>query len=214
MLALLLLLLHDFRSQQRQAAKEAKQRTVRSRLRGRGTFFSDRTISKSSSEKSKQKERRHEDLSQKTQVVYDGHRPRGRHTLEIVLVCIYYFLVFAMVAMMSLEIARQATARIGIGLLPFNLVGALGAFACHVLITSRTSRSVAGSFWLLFAIFMAIKVATYAEESQQGFTRAQAVDNAPLNMYKVSDQITDDATMVGVALALFVLEVVGLVGLR
>lgn len=119
-----------------------------------------------------------------------------------------------MLAMISLEIARQVTANIGIGLLPFNYVGVLGAFFVHVFVHTKMSRLVSSLFWLLFAIFMAIKVATYSLESDAGFKRAQSFQGVPLDMYKVSDQITDDATMVGVSVVLLMLECVGLWGLE
>lgn len=119
-----------------------------------------------------------------------------------------------MIAMISLEIARQVSADLGIGLLPFNYVGVLLAFFAHAFIHTKTSRLVNCVFWLLFVIFMALKVGAYAKESDEGYDRETALDGVPLDMYKVSDQITDDATMIGVSFVLLILEIVGVFGLK
>lgn len=138
---------------------------------------------------------------------------KSRWGLGLACAILYYFLIIAMVAMVSLEIARQISAKVGIGLLPFNYVGVLGAFLAHAFVHTKTSRLVSFSFWIFFFVFMIVKVATYAKESDEGYKRIQVVDGVPLDMYKVSDQITDDATMVGVSFVLAMLEALGIFGL-
>ncbi|EXF80079.1 hypothetical protein CFIO01_13403 [Colletotrichum fioriniae PJ7] len=134
---------------------------------------------------------------------------------------IYYILIVAMLAMVSLEIARLIVAQLGVGLLPFTYVGILAALALHVAAASTTTTSWLGGlhvyrgearwrwtvkgvnvlYWAILMCVMAIKVASQAKEQNVlGMRTGQQAQ------YPISDSITDNATMIGVEFVLLILE--------
>jgi hypothetical protein len=96
-----------------------------------------------------------------------------------------------MLAMFSLELARLSLAKLGVGLLPFTYVGILAAAAVHLVWHRRIMRAASALFWVMLAVAMSIKVAAYAREGGGTRTGTQ-------HKYPVSDEITDNAVMIGV----------------
>jgi hypothetical protein len=122
---------------------------------------------------------------------------------------LYYFFVLALIAMISLEIARLVDAQLGIGLLPFAYVGILLAAGLHLVMSRQKTyglRLVKGFnavYWLLLAVVFAIKVATEVKEG------LHSRDNElPQDHYKVVDEVTDVAVMIFLAAVLVLLELV------
>lgn len=146
--------------------------------------------------------------------------PARTTILQRILQIIYYFLIVAMLAMVSLEIARSVVAQIGIGLMPFNYVGIWLALVVHIG-TERNSRLaflskgdgkrrgmlrfVSAFFWITLLVAMALKIAGVQLEISMGYSRTGQQAQYPL-----SDEVTDTATMIGVEFVLAILEIVAL----
>jgi hypothetical protein len=135
-----------------------------------------------------------------------GAHTHRRSILSRVLAIIYYLLILAMLAMVSLEMARLVVAELGIGLLPFTYVGVLIALANRIAWRSRTVGLVSALYWIMLAAAMALKVAAEQAEQMGPEIRAQGV--GVQGMYPTSDEVLDNSVMVGVELVLAVLEVV------
>jgi hypothetical protein len=135
-----------------------------------------------------------------------GAHTHPRSVLSRVLAIIYYLLILAMLAMVSLEIARLVVAKLGIGLLPFTYLGVLIALANRIAWRSRTVGLVSALYWIMLAATMALKVAAEQAEQMGPGIRAQGV--GVQGMYPTSDEVLDNSVMVGVELLLAVLEVV------
>ncbi|OHF01020.1 hypothetical protein CORC01_03587 [Colletotrichum orchidophilum] len=136
---------------------------------------------------------------------------------------VYYLLIVAMLAMVSLEMARLSVAQLGIGVLPFTYVGILAALVIHVAVSTTSYRSGFGRvgmhiyggdarwqwtakvvnvlYWVMLMCAMAIKVASQAQEQN-----VLGVRTGQQAQYPISDSITDNATMMGVELVLLILE--------
>lgn len=115
---------------------------------------------------------------------------------------VYYFLLVAMLAMESLEIARLSVAHLGIGLLPFVFVGVLVAGIVHAVIPTRFARAVGALFWIALAATMAVKLAALREEEGR-YNRYGIAAKYPLG-----DEVTDVGVMIGVEVVLAVLETI------
>jgi hypothetical protein len=145
-----------------------------------------------------------------------GHvsQRRGRRIWTIILRVLYYFFIVAAIAMQSLEIARLVDAELGIGLLPFTYAGIVLAALLHGIVLSRrdatrtrsvrlSTRLVNAAFWLILAIVLSIKIATYCKEgvhSRDG--------RLPVDRYKVTDEVTDLGVLLFLVVVLAVLEMV------
>jgi len=154
-------------------------------------------------------------------------RARPRWLLLTVRI-LYYFLVIAIIAMVSLEIARLETAELGIGLLPFQYVGVVIAAIVHSLLLVAAKRRKAGKsrsassgvmveklvimagtlFWLMLTITWALKIATYAVEGI--YSRDGMV---PQDAYRVVDEVTDLGVMVLLGLLEVLFEGLALAGI-
>ena len=130
-----------------------------------------------------------------------------RGVLSRALAVLYYLLIIAMVAMVSLELARLVAAELGIGLLPFTYVGVLAAVATRLTWRSRTAVLVNVLYWVMLAAAMALKTA--AEQEEQMGPDARVKNVTTQGMYPSSDEVIDNAVMVGVEVLLAVLEFVG-----
>ena len=130
-----------------------------------------------------------------------GRRARGGKTRTI-LFTLYMLLLLAQVLMCILEIVRLSLAKLGIGLLPFTFV---------TLILAGTLRWSLGfgerifwwqganvAVWIALAVTNGVKV---AEEVNEGTGRRKGTK------YPESDEIIDVSVMIGVYVALMVLEV-------
>lgn len=137
---------------------------------------------------------------------------RSRKVLRTIFRVLYYFLILALVAMISLEIARLVDAQLGIGLLPFLYPAYIFAAGFRAVVDFKwvaTGRKygvvvkvVNELFWLMLIVVFAIKVGAY---SLQGLNSRDG--RSPVDNYKVVDEVTDVGVMIGVALVLAVMEV-------
>ena len=103
--------------------------------------------------------------------------------------------------MCTLEIARLSLAKLGIGLLPFTYVTLLVAFIMRF--TKGLRGRIQGWRWVNIAVFGALAVANcvkIAEEVKEGINTRKGTK------YPESDEVIDVAVMVGVYVALIVLE--------
>lgn len=132
--------------------------------------------------------------------------PAGRtrpSLIRRILSILYYFFIVALIAMVSLQIARLATAMLGVGLLPFTYAGVLLALATHILFDSKLARGLNMLYWIMLLTTMALLVAALADEGSDSRNGIY-----PIDQYKVSDEIIDVAVMIGVAAVLCLLEIV------
>ena len=129
----------------------------------------------------------------------DGASARSRIAKAIAVV--YYILVFAMLAMETLEITRLSLAHLGIGLLPFVYVGVLTACALHTFVTMRLAKVAGVLFWVALAATMAIKLGALRKE--EGVSERVGVTAR----YPLGDQVTDNGVMIGVEVVLAILEI-------
>ena len=129
----------------------------------------------------------------------DGSGAKSRVAKAIAV--LYYILVFAMLAMESLEIARLSVAHLGIGLLPFTYIGVLTACAIHAFVTTRLAKGASALFWVALAAAMAVKLSTLVKEEG----RRERIGVAA--KYPLGDQVTDNGVMVGVEVVLAALEI-------
>ncbi|KII86768.1 hypothetical protein PLICRDRAFT_177507 [Plicaturopsis crispa FD-325 SS-3] len=122
--------------------------------------------------------------------------PRGLRILAALL-------VLATLAMSVLEIIRLALQHEGVALLPVNLAGILVAFAVGVYERRARTRmmiSIISAFWLLLAVFGSIKVARLR-------ALVQLRPRPSLLHYPASDQLLDNAVLLGLYIVNAVLEV-------
>lgn len=132
---------------------------------------------------------------------------------------LYYILILAMLAMLSLIIARMSVAQLGIGLLPFTYVSFLLAAGFHAYIglgrvrqrtdvaarsQRRTMQALNVIFWLAQICVLSIEIAVLAGEGDRHGHRS-----GQQSQYPISDEITDVAVVIGVACVLIVLEIFG-----
>lgn len=107
--------------------------------------------------------------------------------------------------MCILEITRLSLAHLGIGLLPFTFVALLVAAAVRLSIGLSGKivgwRSANLSLWLLLAVANSVKLAEEAKE-MNGLGGKQRKGSK----YMVVDELTDVGVMLGVYLALIILE--------
>ena len=116
----------------------------------------------------------------------------------------YYLLIVAMLAMLSLELARLVAAELGIGLLPFGYVGMLLAVFNRLTWRSKTARLANVVFWVLSIVAMALKTA--AEQKEQDGPTRRVKDQTTQGNYPTSDEALDNGVMVGVQVLLAALE--------
>jgi hypothetical protein len=135
---------------------------------------------------------------------------RATSVLRIVAV-IYYVLVLALVAMVTIEIARLATAGLGVRQLPWTYCGIVLAVLVRWLAGApsrargtRNVRWVTAGWWLLLAVVFAVGTGVSVDEMHEGDT----VDRAE---YPLADEVTDRAVVVGLAVVLAVCDVVAIV---
>ena len=121
-----------------------------------------------------------------------------------VLSVLYYVLIVAMIAMLSLEIARLIVAELGIGLLPFNYLGIILVLLNRITWKSKTSRLANIFFWTVLLITTALKTAAEQSEQDSPYRRVKGITTQ--GQYPTSDEALDNAIMVGVQLVLATLE--------
>ncbi|MCJ1231014.1 hypothetical protein MMC12_007689 [Toensbergia leucococca] len=124
---------------------------------------------------------------------------------------IYSLLVLAQLLMCILEITRLSLAHLGIGLLPFTLVGIICAGSLHIFRTIASSqmnwawKGIRGSRWANLGLWVALLVMDslkLAQEAKDGTGARKG------SKYPVADEMTDVGVMIGVYVVLGVLEVV------
>ena len=128
-------------------------------------------------------------------------KPKRRGVLQLTLSVLYYLLLVAQFLMCTLEITRLSLANLGIGLLPFTYVTLIVAFVMRL--TKGFRGRVQGWRWANVAVFVALAIANgvkIAEEVKEG------IDTRKGTKYPESDEVIDVAVMVGVYVALVVLE--------
>lgn len=131
-----------------------------------------------------------------------GHK-RSHRIAHKAFSILYYLLLLAQVLMCVLEITRLSLAHLGIGLLPFTFVSLILAFALHLTLGFR--GKVHGWKWANLAVFIALAITNgvkIAEEVKEGTGQRKG------SKYPESDEIIDVAVMVGVYVALAILETV------
>ena len=111
-------------------------------------------------------------------------RPR-RRWVRILLQVIYYFSIFVIILMETVEIARLARADLGIALLPFVYAGCLLAGAVQATGAVRGGQAANLLFWTLGLCITAVKTAAVARFGTTGPLARQ--DTA----YPIDHQITD-----------------------
>ena len=122
---------------------------------------------------------------------------------QLALRIVYYLLLLAQILMYVLEITRLSLAGLGIGLLPFTFVTLIVAGALRF--TDGLQRRITGWRWANLVMWAALAVTNgvkIVEETKEG------VNTRMGTKYPESDEITDVAVMVGVYVALGVLEMV------
>ena len=119
------------------------------------------------------------------------------------LLVLYYLLLLAQTLMCILEIVRLSLTRLGVGLLPFTLVGLIMAAA--VRFTRGLRDRIYGwkylnlGLWILLAVTNGVKI---AQETKEGTGARKG------SKYPVADEITDVSVMIGVYAVLAFLEVI------
>ncbi|MCJ1379787.1 hypothetical protein MMC17_002890 [Xylographa soralifera] len=138
---------------------------------------------------------------------YNNHK---RSKAQTILLILYTLLIIAAILMTVLEIVRLALANLGIGLLPFTFVGIIVAGMLHLTSALSRKESLLGrrrgwtrwvnlSLWTALVIVEAVKI---TEEVKEG------VGTRVGTKYPMADEVTDVGVMIGVYVALGVLEVV------
>ncbi len=127
-----------------------------------------------------------------------------RSKIHLILTIVYDLLLLAQILMCILEIARLSLADVGIGLLPFTFMSILVAGVLHATRGGRGRirgwRWANLAVWIALAIMNSIKI---AEEVKEG------LDTRKGSKYPESDEIIDVSVMVGVYVALGILEILG-----
>jgi len=124
--------------------------------------------------------------------------PRWIHIL-------YMILVFAAIAMTILELARDSADHLGVGLIPMVLVGLILVFSGLRYELKGYSKSLSALFfayWLLNIVFQSIKVARLEKLAQLDPSKTK---------YPSSDQLLDNAVILGLYVVFFFIEGSGLV---
>ncbi|KAI9698109.1 MAG: hypothetical protein M1820_007617 [Bogoriella megaspora] len=116
----------------------------------------------------------------------------------------YYALIVCLIGMVALEIARLSVAELGVGLLPFTLVGILLALGMRLCWKARVARFANAAYWIMLVIVMSIKLAAEVKEGNSSFVRLK--DDGVQGKYPTSDEVIDVATMIGVEVVLAALE--------
>lgn len=121
---------------------------------------------------------------------------------------LYCLLLVAQILMCILEITRLSIAGLGIGLLPFTIV------SLAVAALFRLSSGLDGrlwrwkwanlALWVELGVVTVVKIVEEAKELKSGRRRDR--DRGMAGKYKVEDEITDVGVMLGVYLALGILE--------
>lgn len=115
---------------------------------------------------------------------------------------LYHLLLLAQFLMCVLEIVRLSLAQLGIGLLPFVLVSLFVAgLLRYMLIFKRRAqrwRWINLGLWVGLAVANSVKL---SQEVKEGITSRKGTK------YPVVDEITDVSVMMGVYVALGILEV-------
>ncbi|MCJ1341659.1 hypothetical protein MMC09_006955 [Bachmanniomyces sp. S44760] len=139
------------------------------------------------------------------------YKPRSRKKLHLCLTILYYALLLAQILMCILEITRLSLANLGIGLLPFTFITLISAALLNpsaswfstnnssLRLSREPYRYITLSVWIALAITNGVKI---AEEVKEGVGMRKG------SKYPVADEVTDVGVMVGVYVALGVLEVV------
>ncbi|MCJ1421710.1 hypothetical protein MMC32_008076 [Xylographa parallela] len=154
-------------------------------------------------------------LSDNAQIFTDNgepiyHNTHKRSKSQTFLLILYTLLIIAAILMTVLEIVRLALANLGIGLLPFTFVGIIVAGVLHLTSAFSRRKSLLGgrrgwTRWVnlgLWAALVVVEVVKIAEEVKEG------VGTRVGTKYPMADEVTDVGVMVGVYVALGVLEVV------
>lgn len=131
----------------------------------------------------------------------DRSPPRTR--IHTALAISYYLLLLAQFLMCILEIVRLSLTHLGVGLLPFTLVGLITAGA--VRFTKGLYGRMYGWKYLNLALWVALAITNgvkIAQETKEG------TDSRKTSKYPVADEITDVAVMVGVYAVLALLEMI------
>jgi hypothetical protein len=117
---------------------------------------------------------------------------------------VYYILIVAMLAMVSLQIARLDIAQLGIGLLPFTLAGLLLAIVLHSSWEARVVRIVNLTYWIMLIAAMTVKLLTELNEQRGSEVRVKG--QGTQGKYPTSDEVIDVAVMMGCVGVLAILE--------
>ena len=131
---------------------------------------------------------------------------KTKSTLYKILAALYYLLIVAQILMCILEITRLSLAHLGIGLLPFTFVALI--VAAILRLTFGLRGRIGGwrwanlGLWILLAAANSVKLAEEAKESD-GLGGSQRKGSK----YMVVDELTDVGVMVGVYVAISILEV-------
>lgn len=126
-----------------------------------------------------------------------------------ILTALYYLIVAAMVALVSIEIAQLSSKDIGIGLLPFSYVGFVAVLANRLQWKTRMARIENAIFWVLMGIVLTLKVAATVIESDS----PPEGSGEGSRIYPGGNGIVVISVMVGFSFALAVLEFAGWTGL-
>ncbi|MCJ1475529.1 hypothetical protein MMC13_004192 [Lambiella insularis] len=148
------------------------------------------------------------------QTYEDGYEPSSVTPLhkhgkgQIALLVLYTLLIIAEVLMCILEMVRLGLASLGIGLLPFTPVAIIVAGTLHLGSTLSRGRRILGgkrgwTRWINLALWtalIAVSGVKLAEEVKEG------VNSRKGSKYPMADEVTDMGVMVGVYVALAILE--------
>jgi len=130
---------------------------------------------------------------------------RSRMVIPRWLHILYMVLVFATIAMTILELARDIADKLGVGLLPMVLIALIIVFFGLRYELRGHSKSLSALFfayWLLNIVFQSIKVVRLQKLVQ--------LDPAK-TMYPSSDQLLDNAVILGLYVIFLIIEGWGLV---
>lgn len=141
--------------------------------------------------------------SSDTEVVeVSENQARGRSKTHTAFSILYFLLVLAQILMCILEIVRLSLTHLGIGLLPFTFVTLAIAFALRL--TRGFRNSIEGWRWASLSVWIALAITNgmkIAEETKEGTGARKG------SKYPVADEMTDVGVMIGVYVALAMLEV-------
>ena len=131
----------------------------------------------------------------------NGIPGKGKRRGPTIILVLYIFLLVAMIAMVSLELARLVAANLGIGLLPFVYAGIIIAGLIHIFWKATVPvRMVNAAFWLLLGVVNAIKVGTEVKEG---------INERKGTAYPMVDEVTDVAVIIALCIVLTGLEIFG-----